>query len=670
LGWVWVAGALALVVAGLLTAGLALPHSHTPHAAAVAATTTTHAPVGVQAAIQPPSNGPERPAPSADSAVTPVHQNLAANALPATVSATIPLGIDIVASNAGGEIESITDAYGPGHTGEALTDGSTQSAWQPDDGVTYPQELVFSFYKRDTALVSAVVVVSAKDGWGPESVDVSTSKSADAGSFTPVAAVGLADSVRVHAISFPPVEARYVKLRVDSGPAANVQIAEVEIIEAAAPGYRALLARHPEIATWKTSVRHAAQVGLDWLEPASMDWQRQNHCFGCHVQAQTLMGLSVARANDYVVSASAMRDLAVFTRSKQDSDGTEKDEGAETKFTPTQFAAMSMAYYDESMGVKIDSTLRRYVNWLSDHMHPNGELPLDMTEPPIAQGSLMSTANAVVAFVQAFAETGDTSYRQAADRGLAFIASAKPATTQDKVFKVIALSRYGSPEQRQIAAGVIRQLEAEQDDDGGWRERPGLHASNAFATGQALYAFQEAGVSITSPEFANGVRYLLATQERSGAWTPGETDAKRPSEFAPTMWAVIGLAGALEPPSVESMKTDLANYGRIILYVNFDFNKATLRPDAKPILTQVVKLLHDDPTLHLAINGHTDNVGTRGYNVQLSQRRAAAVMDALIAARVARDRLNSGGFGPDQPIADNDTEKGRAKNRRVELVKQ
>jgi outer membrane protein OmpA-like peptidoglycan-associated protein len=381
------------------------------------------------------------------------------------------------------------------------------------------------------------------------------------------------------------------------------------------------------------------------------------------------MGLSVAQANNYVVSAHTAHDLAEFTRSKQDTDGHEVDEGSDTHYTPTQFAAMGLAYYDEAAGTKTDSALRRYVRWLTGHVKPTGEVQQDMEEPPIAQGSLMGTANAIVAYMETFAQTGDSQYKAAADRALAFIAVSKPVTTQDKVFKVIALSRYGTPDQRDLASKVIQQLQSEQDADGGWRENASLHASNAFATGQVLYALKEGGVSIEAPTFSNGVRYLIANQQQSGSWPPGATETKRPSEFAPTMWAVIGLAGAIEPPTAESMKLDLDKYGRVRLYVNFDFNKATLRPDAKPIVGEVVKLLRQNPNLALEINGHTDNVGTHDYNVELSRRRAAAVVDALVAAHVSRDRLTAGGFGPDQPIAENDTEKGRALNRRVELVK-
>jgi outer membrane protein OmpA-like peptidoglycan-associated protein len=82
-----------------------------------------------------------------------------------------------------------------------------------------------------------------------------------------------------------------------------------------------------------------------------------------------------------------------------------------------------------------------------------------------------------------------------------------------------------------------------------------------------------------------------------------------------------------------------------------------------------VKLLKENPGLKLAIEGHTDDVGAKPANEKLSRDRAAAVVDALAAAGIARDRLKSSGAGADKPVADNATSEGRAKNRRVELVK-
>lgn len=676
----WIVRIAALVVClAIAGGGLVVLHrsgllTRANSTARTTASTTSSSPVSTDAA------SPAVAAPVSSSASPSASQTSSAatsNIAQVTASTLIPPGTNIAASDLGGEIESVSGAYGgPGLQGEALIDGGGKGSWQPDaivsapadlkDNWSYPIEIVFSFYKRDTALVSAVVVENAEGVPGPDSVEVWISKESSATNFQPLVAAHLAGTATVQTIAFAPVEARYLKLRITSGPPDNVQLRQIQIIEASQPGYDSLLTRHSDLGVWKRSVRHAAQRGIDWLEPAAGDWQEHKQCYGCHVQAQTMMGLSIAQTNNYVVNADTLRALADFTRTKQDEDGHEKDEGAGNLLTPTHFAVMGMAYYDEANGVKKDSTLRRYADWMVGRMDPTGAFPQDFEEAPIAQGTINSTANAVAGFMEAYAQTGSANYKTAAEQGLAFIAAEKPTTTQDKVFKIIALSRFGNPAQRAVAADVVQKLKAEQNHDGGWHESPDMKESDAFATGQVLYAFKEAGVSTDSEEFSNGVRYLLRTQDPSGSWSGTGT---RPSSFGPTMWAVIGLAGNVELPTADSLKADLDKYGRVALYINFDFNKATLRPDAKPIIAQVLKLLQDNPDLKLSIEGHTDNVGSHDYNVKLSQMRAAAVVSSLVAAHIAPGRLSSGGSGPDQPIADNDTEKGRAKNRRVELVK-
>ncbi|MFD1470122.1 OmpA family protein [Hymenobacter caeli] len=104
------------------------------------------------------------------------------------------------------------------------------------------------------------------------------------------------------------------------------------------------------------------------------------------------------------------------------------------------------------------------------------------------------------------------------------------------------------------------------------------------------------------------------------------------------------------------------------LYLNFDTDKATLRPDAQPTLAEVLKLLQQNPGLRLAVQGHTDNAGTPAHNQTLSEDRARAVVAALVGAGTAATRLEAAGFGQTRPVADNATDAGRAQNRRVELV--
>jgi outer membrane protein OmpA-like peptidoglycan-associated protein len=102
--------------------------------------------------------------------------------------------------------------------------------------------------------------------------------------------------------------------------------------------------------------------------------------------------------------------------------------------------------------------------------------------------------------------------------------------------------------------------------------------------------------------------------------------------------------------------------------VLFDFDKADLRPEAGAELDSLVIFLKKYPKTELGIAGHTDDIGSEEYNLDLSERRAKAVFDYLISKEIPAERLGSRGFGERRPVADNTTEEGRQKNRRVECV--
>lgn len=118
-----------------------------------------------------------------------------------------------------------------------------------------------------------------------------------------------------------------------------------------------------------------------------------------------------------------------------------------------------------------------------------------------------------------------------------------------------------------------------------------------------------------------------------------------------------------------AMKKALDADGRVALYINFDIDKASLRPDSQPIIDEINKLLMANSTLKLSIEGHTDNTGSAEHNRELSTSRARSVLGALVGLGVEPARLSSKGFGPDKPLASNTSVEGRAANRRVELVK-
>jgi OOP family OmpA-OmpF porin len=102
-------------------------------------------------------------------------------------------------------------------------------------------------------------------------------------------------------------------------------------------------------------------------------------------------------------------------------------------------------------------------------------------------------------------------------------------------------------------------------------------------------------------------------------------------------------------------------------YINFDFNKATLKPSSYPRLEQMVQIMNEYPDYSLSIAGHTDNVGNDDYNLRLSYERAAAARKYMLGKGIPAERIESRGYGETKPIADNKTKAGQALNRRVDF---
>lgn len=102
--------------------------------------------------------------------------------------------------------------------------------------------------------------------------------------------------------------------------------------------------------------------------------------------------------------------------------------------------------------------------------------------------------------------------------------------------------------------------------------------------------------------------------------------------------------------------------------VNFDTNSARIRSESMPILDNAVKVLNENPSVHVRVEGHTDSRGTAEYNKKLSERRANSVAQYLISKGIDGNRLSAIGYGESSPVAPNDTKENMFKNRRVELV--
>ncbi len=543
--------------------------------------------------------------------------------------------VNLVAADVGGAVEELTGFYGPGLMGNRMIDGLPGPTWfVPVDWsanmmfskiyfTKYPHDMVFSFYERRPALVGAVAItppdaptVKVTDAsTAPAEVEVWTSMDIAPERFTKVATATLEAKPGEQTIAFPAAEARFVKLRVLSGASPRVvEIAEVRVLESVREGYEPLFDRVPEAKLSKGSPREAAQRGLEWLQQSAVNWS--SDCFGCHVHAQALMGQAVALEQGYRVSMPAMRALTDFMRKKQTPEGTL---GSNHVWTSAVFAAMGFAYAAEASGRTSDPELFKTIDYLLRIQAKDGGIPVEMSDPPVAQGAFMMTGNALVAFQWAAAHSRDPKYRQAAERALAWMAANEPVTTQDLVFKIVAVNHYGTQEQKRAAWPLAEALAAQQAADGGWKEISAMEGSNAFATGQVLYAFKQAGVSVRSEMFRRGVDYLLTTQVREpttahGSWKAIHTQSQHPADFAPTMWAVIGLAGAygIEPLGalqiVRQGDKIAARNLEIVLDVSGSMNtklgEATRWQTALEALGQVLQALPDDLQVGLRVYGH------------------------------------------------------------------
>ncbi len=136
-----------------------------------------------------------------------------------------------------------------------------------------------------------------------------------------------------------------------------------------------------------------------------------------------------------------------------------------------------------------------------------------------------------------------------------------------------------------------------------------------------------------------------------------------PDDRCPNIAGTAEYEGCPPPPPVEVVE----RFNGTIAGVSFEFDSDAIRPESYPVLDEAARVLNEYPALILMVEGHTSAEGLRDYNIDLSTRRAASVCRYLIEKGVGEERLESVGYGPDRPVAGNDSEQERALNRRIEF---
>jgi OmpA-OmpF porin, OOP family len=225
---------------------------------------------------------------------------------------------------------------------------------------------------------------------------------------------------------------------------------------------------------------------------------------------------------------------------------------------------------------------------------------------------------------------------------------------------------FGAEEETYSMHEVRRNLEAMMDDAGGVL----VHAGPVPKEASESIPFER-----KSP-YGNAAGYSWHQDDR-GTWRVDLDDGRQVwihARLDPRAagWVVVEREGFQQTSSLleaDALKAKIDADGRVAIEVNFAVDAADILPDSQPQLAQVLELMRADPGLRLAVEGHTDGSGDPAHNQSLSGRRAAAVVAELTRQGIDASRLASAGYGATRPVASNADDAGKARNRRVELVR-
>jgi len=164
--------------------------------------------------------------------------------------------------------------------------------------------------------------------------------------------------------------------------------------------------------------------------------------------------------------------------------------------------------------------------------------------------------------------------------------------------------------------------------------------------------------------------YPVVTMRKGPQWVQVRLDAfNEYSAYRQTAVLLTDMEQALQADA-SAMAAEVQKSGSVAVYgITFDTGSATLQAGSEQVLAEVAKLMKERPDWRFEVQGHTDNVGQKAANMTLSEQRARAVVAWLTQNGIEGSRLVAKGYGDTQPVADNATEEGRARNRRVELKK-
>jgi hypothetical protein len=302
--------------------------------------------------------------------------------------------------------------------------------------------------------------------------------------------------------------------------------------------------------------RSAVRRGLEFLQKDAAKWRKERQCSTCHHGTMTVWALCEAQSHGYLVAAANLADTAKWTRDRLlDRIDLPRDKrpGWSMVSTPAIYLSV-MALCVPKQDAISASELKRIAGHLLRHQETDGSwswssAPAQNRPPPVFESDEVATLLSHAALrsqVPADAKVKSAA-RDAREKAAAWLAKTKPSnTTQAAALRLLVKALAAGP--ATLLQPQIDQLLARQNKDGGWGQLEGA-ASDAYATGQSLYALSLAGAASDRSEVRRGVKFLMRTQKEDGSWPmtarahSGARPAKNlaPITYFGSTWATLGL---------------------------------------------------------------------------------------------------------------------------------
>jgi hypothetical protein len=296
---------------------------------------------------------------------------------------------------------------------------------------------------------------------------------------------------------------------------------------------------------------------LAFLQADAVAWRKERNCSTCHHGTLTVWALSEAQSAGYAVDAKFLADSLAWTKERLERIDLPRDErpGWSMVNSPALYLA-TMAQAIPRQTILTEDELRRIADHLVWHQEADGEwswasAPAKNRPPPFFESDEVATRLALIALrAPSLAQSESAVGIQASrEKALAWLAKSEPNdTTQAAALRLVM---HAGPADARSAA--IERFVARQKDDGGWSQTPD-RASDAYATGQALYVLNLVGVPRERETVQRGVHFLLTTQREDGSWPmtrrghPGVTPGSFivPITYFGSAWGTLGLIRSVE----------------------------------------------------------------------------------------------------------------------------